>query len=207
MFQAPFVSANPSDLAIIVSAFFKPKTSQRGKQVMVQERANVVTFRGNPLTLLGPDLQVGEKAPDFRVVDTDLNPVTLKDFAGKVLLISVTPSLDTPVCDLQGRKFNELAANLSEDVVVVNISVDLPFAQKRWCGANNIDRIKVLSDYQERDFGLKYGVLIKELKLLARSVWIIDKDGVIRYKQIVPEVTNEPNYDEAMEALKQIVGQ
>jgi len=174
---------------------------------MVQERANVVTFRGNPLTLLGPDLQVGEKAPDFRIVDTDLNPVTLKDFAGKVLLISVTPSLDTPVCDLQGRKFNELAANLSEDVVVVNISVDLPFAQKRWCGANNIDRIKVLSDYQDRDFGLKYGVLIKELKLLARSVWIIDKDGVIRYKQIVPEVTNEPNYDEAMEALKQIVGQ
>lgn len=172
----------------------------------MQERHGVITFRGNPLTLLGPDLQVGEKAPDFRVVDTDLNPVTLKDFAGKVVLISVTPSLDTPVCDLQGRKFNELAAGLSDDVVVLNISVDLPFAQKRWCGANNIDRIKVLSDYQERDFGLKYGVLIKELKLLARSVWIIDKDGVIRYKQIVPEVTNEPDYDAAMAALKEIVG-
>jgi thiol peroxidase len=203
--QAPFVSANLADIAIIVSALFQTQNFAKEERVMVQERANVVTFRGNPLTLLGPDLQVGEKAPDFRVVDTDLNSVTLKDFAGKVLLISVTPSLDTPVCDLQGRKFNELAANLSEDVIVVNISVDLPFAQKRWCGANNIDRIKVLSDYQDRDFGLKYGVLIKELKLLARSVWIIDKDGVIRYKQIVPEVTNEPNYDEAMEALKQIV--
>ncbi|MFN3420932.1 MAG: thiol peroxidase [Armatimonadota bacterium] len=173
---------------------------------MADERYGVVAFRGNPLTLLGPDLQVGEKAPDFRVVDTDLNPVSLRDFAGKFLLISVTPSLDTPVCDLQGRKFNELAAGLSDDVVVLNISVDLPFAQKRWCGANNIDRIKVLSDYQERDFGLKYGVLIKELKLLARSVWIVDKDGVIRYKEIVPEVTNEPNYDAAMESLKKIVG-
>lgn len=172
----------------------------------VIERPGVVTFRGNPLTLLGPDLQVGEKAPDFRVVDLDLNPVTLQDFAGKVLLISVTPSLDTPVCDAQGRKFNELAASLSGDVVVVNISVDLPFAQRRWCGANNIDRIKVLSDYQDRDFGLKYGVLIKELKLLARSVWIVDKGGVIRYKQIVPEVTNEPDYDAALAALKQVVG-
>ena len=173
---------------------------------MANERYGVVTFRGNPLTLLGPDLQVGEKAPDFQVVDTDLKPVSLQDFAGKVLLISVTPSLDTPVCDLQGRKFNELAAGLSDDVVVLNISVDLPFAQKRWCGANNIDRIKVLSDYQERDFGLKYGVLIKELKLLARSVWIVDKDGVIRYKEIVSEVTNEPDYNAAMEALKKIVG-
>ncbi len=173
---------------------------------MANERYGVVAFRGNPLTLLGPDLKVGEKAPEFRVVDTDLNPVSLRDFAGKFLLISVTPSLDTSVCDLQGRKFNELAANLSDDVVVLNISVDLPFAQKRWCGANNIDRIKVLSDYQERDFGLKYGVLIKELKLLARSVWILDKDGVIRYKEIVPEVTNEPDYNAAMDALKKIVG-
>ncbi|MCS7191402.1 MAG: thiol peroxidase [Armatimonadetes bacterium] len=174
---------------------------------MAQERQGVVTFRGNPLTLLGQDLQVGEKAPDFQVVDTDLKPVTLKDFAGKVVLISVTPSLDTPVCDAQGKKFNELATNLSEDVVVLNISVDLPFAQKRWCGINNIDRIKVVSDYQERDFGIKYGVLIKELKLLARSVWIVDKDGVIRYKQIVPEVTNEPDYEATMAALKEIVSQ
>ncbi len=173
---------------------------------MVQERPGLVTFRGNPLTLLGPDLQVGEKAPDFHVVDLDLNPVTLKEFAGKVLLISVTPSLDTSVCDAQGRRFNELAAGLSEDVVVANISVDLPFAQRRWCTANGIDRIKVLSDYQDRDFGLKYGVLIKELKLLARSVWIVDKDGIIRYKQIVPEVTTEPDYDAALAALKEVVG-
>ena len=122
---------------------------------MAHERHGVVTFRDKPLTLLGPDLQVGEKAPDFQVVDTELNPVTLQDFAGKVVLLSVTPSLDTSVCDLHGRKFNELAKGLSDDVVVLNISVDLPFAQKRWCGANNIDRIKVLSDYQERDLGLK----------------------------------------------------
>ena len=173
---------------------------------MAQERTGLITFRGTPLTLLGPDVAVGEKAPDFRVVDTDLNPVTLQDFAGKVVLISVTPSLDTPVCDAQGRKFNELATGLSEDVVVLNISVDLPFAQRRWCGVNNIDRIRVLSDYQERDFGLKYGVLIKELRLLARSVWIVDKDGVIRYKQIGPEVTNEPDYEAAMTALKQVIG-
>ncbi len=171
-----------------------------------QERSGVITFRGNPLTLLGFDVSVGEKAPGFRVVDTNLNPVTLKDFAGKVLLISVTPSLDTPVCDTQGKKFNELAAGLSGDVVVANISVDLPFAQRRWCGANNIDRIQVLSDYQDRDFGQKFGVLIKELKLLARSVWVVDKDGFIRYKQIVPELTNEPDYDAALEALKQVVG-
>lgn len=172
----------------------------------VQERSGVITFRGNPLTLLGSDLPVGEKAPDFRVVDTNLNPVTLKDFAGRVLLISVTPSLDTPVCDMQGKKFNELAAGLSGDVVVANISVDLPFAQRRWCGANNIERIQVLSDYQERDFGQKFGVLIKELQLLARSVWIVDKGGVIRYKQIVSELTNEPDYDAALKALKQVVG-
>lgn len=169
------------------------------------ERKGVVTFRGNPLTLLGPDLQVGEKAPDFRVVDTDFNPVTLKDFEGKVLLISVTPSLDTPVCDAQGKRFNELAAGLSGGLVVMNISVDLPFAQKRWCGLNNIDRIKVLSDYQDRDFGLKYGVLIKELRLLTRSVWVIDREGTIRYKQVVPEITEEPDYEAALEALKGVI--
>ncbi|GBD13889.1 putative thiol peroxidase [bacterium HR24] len=171
----------------------------------VQERPGAVTFRGNPLTLLGPDLQVGEKAPDFRLVDLELRPVTLQDFAGKTLLLTVALSQDTPVCDMQGKRFNELATQVADDVVIANVTVDLPFALRRWCGATGVDRIKVLSDYQEREFGLKYGILIKELKLLARSVWIIDRDGVIRYKEIVPEVTQEPNYQAALDALQQVV--
>jgi thiol peroxidase len=172
----------------------------------VQERPGVVTFRGNPLTLLGPDLKVGDRAPDFQLVNMELKPVTLKDFAGKTLVLSVALSVDTPVCDVQEKRFNEIAASLSEDVVVAAVTVDLPFALRRWCGANGVDRIQALSDYQDHQFGLSYGVLIKEMKLLARSVWIVDRDGVIRYKEIVPEVTQEPNYQAALEALKQVAG-
>jgi thiol peroxidase len=172
----------------------------------IEERPGVVTFRGNPLTLLGPDLQVGQPAPDFRVVDLDLRPVKLSDFAGKTVLLTVSLSLDTPVCDTQGKKFNELAAQAPGEVVIANITADLPFALRRWCGATGVQNIRVWSDYQDHDFGLKYGVLIKELKLLARSVWIIDKDGVIRYKEIVPEVTQEPNYEAALQALHQTTG-
>jgi len=172
----------------------------------MQERPGAVTFRGNPLTLVGPDLQVGERAPEFQVMDLDLRPVKLSDFAGKTLLLTVSLSLDTPVCDTQGKKFNELAAQAPGDVVIANITVDLPFALRRWCGATGADRIQVWSDYRDHDFGLKYGVLIKELKLLARSVWIIDREGVIRYKEIVPEVTQEPNYEAALQALRQVTG-
>ncbi len=172
----------------------------------MQERPGAVTFRGNPLTLVGPDLQVGERAPDFQVVDQDLRPVKLADFAGKTLLLTVSLSLDTPVCDMQGKRFNELTAQAPDDVVIANITVDLPFALRRWCGATGADRIQLWSDYQDHDFGLKYGVLIKELKLLARSVWIVDRQGVIRYKEIVPEVTQEPNYDAALQALREVTG-
>ena len=143
---------------------------------MAQERTGIITFKGNPMTLLGPDVKVGDAAPDFQVVDNGLQPVTLTSAKGKVQLIAVVPSLDTPVCDTMTRKFNEEAAKLPADVAVYTISLDLPFAQKRWCGNAGIEKVQTLSDYQERSFGLAYGVLIKELKLLARSVFVIDKD-------------------------------
>jgi thiol peroxidase len=171
----------------------------------ITERKDLVTFKKAPLTLLGQELNVNDKAPDFQAVDNNLIPVKLSDFKGKVVLLSVTPSVDTPVCDLQAKRFNKMAAEISKDVVILNISMDLPFALSRWCGATGSKQLRTLSDYQERDFGIKYGVLIKELKLLARSVWLIDKGGSIKYKEIVPETTNEPDYDKAFESLKRIV--
>jgi thiol peroxidase len=171
----------------------------------ITERKDLVTFKKAPLTLLGQELNVNDKAPDFQAVDNNLIPVKLSDFKGKVVLLSVTPSVDTPVCDLQGKRFNKMAAEISKDVVILNISMDLPFALSRWCGATGSKQLRTLSDYQERDFGIKYGVLIKELKLLARSVWLIDRDGSVKYKEIVPETTDEPDYDKVFEALKRIV--
>jgi thiol peroxidase len=172
---------------------------------MAQERVGVVTFKGDSLTLLGPELRVGDRAPDFTVVDQSLNPVRLSDFAGKPLLISAVPSLDTPVCAQQTRRFNELAAQIAK-VEIWTISEDLPFAQARWCGAAGIDRIRVLSDYREREFGLKYGILIKELKLLARSVWVIDGEGIIRFVHIVPELTQLPDFEAALAAAREVAG-
>lgn len=172
----------------------------------VPERKALVTFKGEPITLLGEELKVGDKAPEFYVVDNEVKPVKLSDFAGKVVLTSVTPSLDTPVCNLQAGRFNQLATEASKGVVILNISVDLPFALARWCSATGSEQIKTLSDYQDRDFGIKYGVLVKELKLLARSVWLIDRKGVIRYIELVPEMTHEPDYDKALEALKRVIG-
>jgi thioredoxin-dependent peroxiredoxin len=159
------------------------------------ERIGVVTIHGNPLTLVGPDLRVGDNAPDFTALNSDLKEVRLKDFEGKIKVISVTPSLDTPVCDIQARRFNQEAANFSDNVVVLNISMDLPFAIARFCSAAGIDRVKTLSDHRDASFGSAYGVLIKELRLLARSIFIIDKDNIIRLKEIVPEVTNHPDYE------------
>ncbi len=170
------------------------------------QKKELVSAKGKPLTLLGPELKVGDKAPEFQVVDNSLNPVKLSDFKGKVVLLSVTPSVDTGICDLQAKRFNKMATEVSGDVVILNISVDLPFALARWCGATGSDKIKTLSDYQDWNFGLQYGLLIKETRLLARSVWIIDKKGVIQYIQIVPELPTEPNYDEAFQALKKVVG-
>ncbi len=171
---------------------------------MAQERTGIITFKGNPMTLLGPDIKVGDTAPDFKVVDNGLQPVTLADLKGKAALISVVPSLDTPVCDTMTRKFNEEAAKLPAGMAVFTVSLDLPFAQKRWCGNAGIDRVKTLSDYQDRAFGLNWGLLIKELKLLARAVYVVDKAGKVVYREIVKEVTAEPDYAAALAAAKKL---
>ncbi len=169
----------------------------------MSERAGVVTFKGNPLTLLGREVKVGDKAPDFKVVDNGLQAVTLADTAGTARIFVAVPSLDTPVCDLETRRFNEEAAKLG-DVKVYVVSLDLPFAQKRWCGAAGVENVQTLSDYQDRSFGENYGVLIKELKLLARSVFVVDKNDTVTYVEIVPEVTSEPNYEAALAAAKAV---
>jgi len=171
----------------------------------MQERSGIITFKGNPFTLLGPELKVGDKAPDFAVVDNGLAPVSLASHAGKIRIISSVPSLDTPVCDTETRRFNQEAAALPDKVAVLTISLDLPFAQKRWCGAAGIDRVTTLSDYQERSFASAYGMLIKELKLLARAVFVIDAQDTIRYMQIVPEVTSEPDYAAVIAAAKSLL--
>ena len=171
----------------------------------MQERTGIITFKGNPFTLLGPEIKVGDAAPDFRVVDNALAPVTLASFSGKVKIISAVPSLDTPVCDTETRRFNQAAASLPHNVAVLTISLDLPFAQKRWCGAAGIDRVQVLSDYQDRSFAAAYGLLIKELKLLARAIFIVDAANVVRYIQVVPEVTSEPDYAAVIAAAKALL--
>jgi len=172
---------------------------------MTQKKTGVITFKGNPMTLLGPELKIGAAAPEFKVVDNGLQPVTLADSQGKVRLITVVPSLDTPVCDTMTRKFNEETVKLPENVVVYTISLDLPFAQKRWCGNAGIEKVKTLSDYQERSFGLNYGLLIDELKLLARAVLVIDQKGTIAYQEIVKEVTAEPDYTAALAAARALL--
>ncbi|GAB4293174.1 MAG: thiol peroxidase [Desulfuromonadia bacterium] len=167
-------------------------------------RKGIVTFKGNPVTLVGNEVAVGMKAPDFRVVDGTLSPVTLGTFAGKKKIFVAVPSLDTPVCDMEARRFNKEASSLGDDVVVVTVSLDLPFAQKRWCGSAGVDRLVVLSDYQDRSFADGYGILIDELKLLARSVFVVDADDTVRYVEIVPEVTSEPDYGRVIEAVKSL---
>lgn len=170
------------------------------------ERKGIVTIKGNPLTLIGHELKTGSKAPDFTVVDGTLKNISLKDFAGKIKVVSVTPSLDTPVCDMQARRFNQEAANLPDNVVVLNISMDLPFAISRFCATAGIDKVKTFSDHREASFGAAYGVLTKELRLLARSIFIIDKDNIIKYAEIVPELTNHPDYEKALGIVKKMGG-
>jgi thiol peroxidase len=169
----------------------------------MSERKDVVKFQGSPLTLVGTELKVGDKAPDAEVLANDLSPVKLSGFGGKICVICTVPSLDTPVCDIQTRKFNEQAASLGDDVVVLTISMDLPFAQQRWCGAANVENVQTLSDHLNAEFGTAYGILIKELRLLARTVFVVDKEGIIRYIDIVDEVTNEPDYEAALFAVKE----
>jgi thiol peroxidase len=166
--------------------------------------ARSVTFKGTPLTLAGNEVKVGQPAPDFTVhyYEGGLKTITLADLKGKPTILSVVPSLDTGVCQIQTKRFNEELASLQDKVNAVTISLDLPFAMNRFCGAEDVKNMKVGSDYQDRSFGLAYGVLIEELKLLARSVFVLDKDGKVVYAEICPEVTNEPTYEKALEALK-----
>ena len=168
--------------------------------------SNGVTFQGNPLTLQGQLPQHGDKAPDFICVDNELNPKGLKDFLGRPLIISSVPSLDTPVCDMEIRRFNQEAGKLGDGVRIVTISMDLPFAQARWCGAAGVENVVTLSDYRDASFGQAYGVLIKELRLLARAVFVLDTGGVVTYTQLVPEITNEPDYDSVLKAVSQVQG-
>ena len=168
------------------------------------ERKGLVTFKGNPLTLVGNVIKVGDMAPDFTALANDLSPISLSSFKGKPLIISSVPSLDTPVCDMSTRRFNQEATALGSDVTILTISMDLPFAQARWCGAAGVQNIVTLSDHRDASFGMAYGLLIKELRLLARAVFVIDKNGKIQYLQLVPEVAQEPDYDGALDALKKV---
>ena len=170
----------------------------------MDERKGIVTMRGNPLTLVGNEIEVGNVAPDFVALDNNLSPVNLSSFRGKTCIIASVPSLDTPVCDTETRRFNEEAGRLSPDVIILTISMDLPFAQKRWCASAGVNRIQTLSDHREASFGMAYGVLIKELRLLARAVFLVDQKGTLRYIQMVKEVSKEPDYDEILKALKTI---
>ena len=173
---------------------------------MAEERKGAVTMRGNPLTLVGPELKAGQKAPGFTVVGKGLAPATLDQFKGKVKIITTVPSLDTPVCDTEIRRFNEEAAKLPGDVQVLTISMDLPFAQARWCGAAGVDKVTPLSDWQRAEFGEKYGALIKELHLLARAVFVVDKNDNVTHVEYVKEVANQPDYEAALSAARKAAG-
>lgn len=167
----------------------------------MHERKGVITFAGKPLTLLGPELTVGAPAPDFSLQANDLSVRTMYDYKGKILVLSVVPSLDTGVCDLQTRRFNEEAALMGDDVKILTVSVDLPFAQARWCGASGAKNVETLSDHLNLNFGLAYGVAIQELRLLTRAVFVVDKEGKITYIQIVPEVSDPVDFDAALAAV------
>lgn len=165
------------------------------------ERPAATTLKGNPLTLIGPELKAGDDAPDFNLVDKGLKPVTLKDTGNHVRIFSVVPSLDTPVCDAQTKKFNEAAAQLP-DVDIFTVSMDLPFAQSRWCGAFGVDRVKMLSDHRDGSFGSHYGTLIKELRIESRAIFVVDQKNRIRHAEYVKEVADYPNYEAALAAAR-----
>jgi thiol peroxidase len=164
-----------------------------------------VTLRGNPLSLGGSEVAVGQAAPDFTVVNNDLQPVTLSEAQGKVIILSAVPSVDTPVCDTETRRFNEEAAKLGEGIEIWTLSMDLPFAQKRWCGAAGVEQVKTLSDFRDRAFAEGYGVLIADGPLAgvtARAVFVVGKDGTLKHVEYVSEIANEPDYDAALNAAK-----
>jgi thioredoxin-dependent peroxiredoxin len=164
-----------------------------------------VSAKGNPITLAGNEVKAGDTAPDFRVVDKDLASRSLKDYEGKIKVLAIYPSIDTGVCAAQNRKFNEMATGLSDEVVVLSISCDLPFAQSRFCAAEGLQNVVTLSDYQQVDFGLKYGFLMENLRLLARGSVVIDKENVVQHIQWVPEITDEPDYDAVFNSVKSLI--
>lgn len=168
----------------------------------MSEQTRTVTMKGNPLNLVGNVIEIGQPAPDCVLAANDLSPVSLSAYKGKVCVISAVPSLDTPVCDMQTRRFNQEAGNLGDDVVILTVSMDLPFAQARWCGAAGVDHVITLSDYQTAGFGESFGVLVEGLRLLARAIFVLDREGVVRYVQVVDEITNEPDYDTVLDAVK-----
>ena len=171
----------------------------------MSERKGKVTFLGTPLTLTGETLNLGGRAPNAELLDSDLKAVSLDDYRSKVRVIVSVPSIDTPVCDLETRRFNKYAESLGTDVKVLVVSMDLPFAQKRWCGAAGVSNVVMLSDFNKKQFGNGFGMLIKENGLLARAVHVLDKDGIIKYAQVVPELTNEPDYEDVIKAVKELL--
>ncbi|MFB3885750.1 MAG: thiol peroxidase [Thermodesulfobacteriota bacterium] len=170
----------------------------------MKERHGLITMRGNPLTLIGNEVRMGEKAPDFMALANDLSPVQFSSYRGKICILSSVPSLDTPVCDMETRRFNEEASRLGSEILILTISMDLPFAQKRWCAAAGVNRVQTLSDHRDASFGTSFGVLIKELRLLARAVFIVDRKGTLQYIQLVEELTQEPNYEAVLDGLKKL---
>ena len=171
----------------------------------MEERKGAVTLRGNPFTLVGTEIKAGDKAPDVELLGNDLKPVRISSFKGKVVVVSAVPSLDTPTCDMETRRFNAEAAGLGDNVIILTVSTDLPFAQKRWCGAAGVDKVKTLSDHRETTFGRSYGVLIKELRLLARAIFVLDKNGMVQFVQLVKEISQEPDYAAVIAAVKKLV--
>ena len=169
------------------------------------ERPGATTLRGNPLTVVGPELKAGEKAPDFKAVDDSLKTLDLAGTGPGVRIFSVVPSLDTPVCDAQTKRFNEEAGKLP-DVKIYTFSMDLPFAQKRWCGAFGVDHVKMVSDHRDGSFGEAYGTLIKDLRILSRAIFVVDKNNLIRYVEYVKEVGDHPNYEAALSAARTAAG-
>lgn len=176
---------------------------------MADMRAGAVNFKGNPIGLGGPEIKVGQDAPDFTAVDNGLQPVKLSASKGKVVILSAVPSLETPVCDMETKKFNEEAGKLGGNVEVWTISMDLPFTQKKWCGAAGVSSVKTLSDFRDHSFSQNYGVMVKEgplAGLTARAVFVVGKDGKVKHAEYVKEITTEPSYDAAISAAKQAAG-
>ncbi len=187
---------------VLVGCTTKTAPKESAPEATQIVRTDLVTLRGTPVTLEGAGVDVGQAAPDAILVANDMSEKRLSDYRGQTVILSTVPSIDTAVCDLETRTFNERAAALPGDVVVLTVSMDLPFAQARWCGAHGIDRVVTLSDYKHRDLGERFGVRIRESGLLARTVTVIDADGIVRYQQIVPELTAEPDYDAALRSAR-----